>query len=745
MNRIFFHLSVWAFAVSAVSVSRTQAANESVEHHLLCSGHRWLFADPGDSNSRKYAPDRLVDILHLSLDITPHFSQRTLDGKCTIKFRPIAEPLDELRLNGVDLDVKEVTGTVALEAWEATKEEVVLTFEKPILVGQEVSVTIAYSASPEEGFYFRTTEMGYPEGDDHLWTQGEAILHRHWFPCFDSPNEKMTSDVICRVPEGMTVLSNGRLLSETKDSESDRTLFHWSQDQPHVTYLISIVAGYFEHLEDRHGDLPLAFYTPPSYFSETANSFRDTRKIIEFFEEEIGVTYPWDKYFNVCVTDFTAGGMENTSLTTLTTHTLFSEASENLRSSQGLDAHEAAHQWFGDLVTCKDWSHLWLNEGFATYYAHLYDGYKNGNDYLKYGLYRDARNILSQKNDVTPMVHKGYNVPMDQFSFRAYPKGSWILHMLRSQLGTDLFRKGIETYLNRHRFGNVVTEDLNSILEELSGKSLDRFFDQWVYHASTPDLNISYSWNQKRKLAKLSVKQSHKTNRDVLLFELPLTIEFRSEQGKVRREVVVRKQNEDFYFSLSERPEVVRLDPDYTLLADIKFSMNNDMVEALLKDDSDMIGRMIALKQLKGKSNPFSIKLHKKALNEDPFHGIRIQAAQSLADIDTEESLEILTESMDQNDARVRQAVASAIGARYNNQALDAVRKMLSMEKNPDIQSRLIRSLGKYSGPSIRQDLLKYIDLESFRNRVFDAAVAAMKNQDDPVYIPVIKNALQEK
>ena len=183
------------------------------------------------------------------------------------------------------------------------------------------------------------------------------------------------------------------------------------------------------------------------------------------FRRDQFFNYRTDPSKQVCVHDFVAGGMENTSLTILTANTLFPPETDNTRSSQGLVAHELAHQWFGDLVTCKDWSHLWLNEGFATYYEALFDGYKHGRDQLLYNLWNDAQRVLSVEDDTTPIVWRGFDDPGEQFSFRAYPKGAWVLHMLRSQLGEELFRRCIQTWLERHAYGVVVTEDLNVVLE----------------------------------------------------------------------------------------------------------------------------------------------------------------------------------------------------------------------------------------------------------------------------------------
>jgi len=237
---------------------------------------------------------------------------------------------------------------------------------------------------------------------------------------------KFTSEITCHVPDGMTVISNGRLLSQDKDGNG-LAAFHWSQEKPHANYLISLCAGYFKKLEDKHKNVPLAFFTPPSEFAEAKNSFDDTKDIMAFFEEEIGVPYPWDKYDQVCVNDFVAGGMENTSCTTLTDSTLHSDASENIRSSEDLVAHEMAHQWFGDLVTCKDWSHIWLNEGFATYYETLYAGHKHGRDSLLYELYGRMTQITGISNDTNAIVRRNYDEPREMFGYQAYPKGSWVL------------------------------------------------------------------------------------------------------------------------------------------------------------------------------------------------------------------------------------------------------------------------------------------------------------------------------
>jgi aminopeptidase N len=703
------------------------------------------FLAPLDSADHlKYAPDREVQVVHLALEAKPDFKQKTVQGKAVWTFKPLAKPVQELKLDEVDLDVHSVSSSEKLEGYHVGKDQLVITFAAPIAVGKEASVTIEYAAEPQQGLYFRTPEMGYKEGDTHLFSQGEEIEARHWYPCFDSPNEKFTSEITCSVPEGMTVISNGRLVSEDPDGQGFR-VFHWSQEKPHANYLISLVAGYFKRLEDKYKEIPLAFYTPPSEINEASNSFRDTRDMMGFFEQEIGVAYPWPKYFQVCVNDFVAGGMENTSCTTLTDSTLFTDATENIRTSEGLIAHELAHQWFGDLVTCKDWSHIWLNESFATYYQSLYNAHKSGRDTMLYELYGRARQITAMTTNFNPIVRRTYNEPREMFDYLAYPKGGWVLHMLSSDLGHDLYRRCIKTYLERHQYGSVVTEDLRSVIEELSGRSYDQFFNQWLYHGYHPELQASYSWDQTTKQAKLNIKQVQPINPDVLLFNLPLTVRFKGKFGTSDRQIRVTHKEEDFYFPLESVPEIVRLDPEYTLLAKITFAAPEPMLSAQLDDKTDMIGRLLAMEHLADKKNKDAVAQLKKALNTDPFYGARIEASRALRSIHSDEALEALLDSQKQPDARVRRAVVSDLPGFYRDSAFAAASKTTKEERNPDIIAAALRGLAGYSRPEATQTLLTFLRTNSFRNELADAAIAGMKAEDDPANIAPLLDVLSQR
>ncbi len=708
--------------------------------HICRDGCAHLMpAASGDKPGRKYARDRLIDIDHLTLDVTPDFAKRTVSGTATLTFSPIAKPLAELELDAVDLNVASVESTPPAASWRLTEEKLVITFAQPLAAGAAGRVLVRYSAQPQErGLYFRTPEMGYPQGDTQVWSQGEAELHHFWFPCYDYPNERFTSEVTCHVPDGMVVVSNGSLVEQTKDA-AGLNAWHWSQKQPLPNYLLALAAGYFHKEEDSLGTLPLRLWAPPSRAPLAKLAFQDTRKIIDFYQKETGHPFPWDKYDQVYCYDFVAGGMENASATFMTENALTGPETGTLHNVRGLDAHEAAHQWFGDLVTCRDWAHLWLNEGFASYYADLYEEQSQGRDGFHAALWKEAWRVLDTP-DTKPVVWRDYRDAMEQFDYRAYPKGAWTLHMLRSQLGPDLYRKAIKTYLDRHQNTVVTTEDLQDVLEEVSGRSFDQFFDQWIYHGGTPQLKVDYAWDAAAGLAKLSIRQTQKVSEAVPLFRFPLPVQFRVKGEKDTRLVTIEvsKDTEDFYFPLPAEPELLRLDSDYTVLAKIDFQPPAALFKAQLT--SDLTGRLLAIRQLAEKKDAESATQLKDLLAADPHWLPRVEAAKALKRMGTDQARTALLGQMVQPDDRVRREVIDALTGFWHPDVTAALDLASTTEKNPEILAALVTTWGARGGePAIASSLRGHLASSTpGGNPVAVAALAALRGQDDPAVIPDI-------
>lgn len=701
----------------------------------------------------QYAPDRNVEIKQLALDVTPNFEKRSVSGSATFTFAPIGKPLQELTLDGIDLTVHDIKSSIPLKGFDVTDEKIVITFKDPIEVGQENKVFVRYSATPQYGLYFRAPSNGYTKEDMHVFSQGEMIEARHWFPCHDYPNSKFKTDVTCHVPTGMAVLSNGKMVSQKQDAEG-LTEIKWSQDKPHVNYLISLVAGNFSHLTDQSTSVPLSFYTLPSDEKYAQSAFAPTPKALSFFEKEIGVPYPWVQYGQVVVHGFTQTGMENTTLTTLNESVLYPEDSESIYAyggvyndlgymSEVLVSHELAHQWFGDLVTCRDWSHAWLNEGFATYYSILFAGNQHGKDEMLYCLYGDLQLIQSSSSDQRPIANKRYAEPVEQFSYnRAYAKASWVVHMLRSQLGEELFRRCVKTYLEKHKYQTVVTQDLISIVEDLSGRSFDRFFDQWIFSSPIPELAVNYEWDESEKLAKVSISQQQKSGDKIAKMRFPLKLRFKTKSGILDKDVEIREIEEDFYVSLESAPDIVRIDPEFNLLANIIFKPSTTMLYSQLADKDDSVGRLLAAEQLSGRADETTIKKLKLCLARDSFYGVRAKAADTLKNIHNEEALDALIASTNQSDARARLAVVKNIGGFFNPKAMLALMTCLKIEKNSAIQCAILTGLSAYNDPQVKQSFLEYLQKKSYQNRLAEAAISAMKRQEDPVFAQPIKEML---
>jgi aminopeptidase N len=718
------------------------ACSIAVEDYLGHCGKQLLPKPINPRPGRKFARDRHVDLLHLKLDVTPDFKKRSVAGSAQMRFKPIARPVRKLELDAIQLSVTGITLEGAnLKEWETTAEKLVIHFANPVSAGVEVTATITYSVQPEHGLYFRTPEMGFKPGDTQVFTQGEAELHRYWFPCYDFPNERFTSEVICHAPADMQVISNGKFIGAEKDA-AGLMAHHWHQDQPHVNYLVALAAGYFHKMEDKVGDLPLAMFVPPSEKEQAANAFRDTKKIIDFYQREIGVPFPWAKYYQVYCLDFLAGGMENTSCTFEDAGSLFRNDEEELATLHRLDAHETAHQWFGDLVTCRDWSHLWLNEGFASYYTVLYEEQRSGRDAMLYSLWREAQRVLPNGNDVKPIVYRDYADPMEQFDYRNYPKACWMLHMIRSRLGPDLYRQSIQTYLKRHSNTVATTDDLQDVLEEQTGLSFDQFFDQWAHHGGNPELGITYAWDADTKLAKVSVKQTQKIGNEARLFAIDLPVRFTSKGSTKDQTLRVTQASEDFYVSLPAKPDLLRIDPDYTVLATIQFTPTREMLKLQLK--SDMVGRMLAAQELAKHRDAEAIALLKDTLNNDAFHGPRSEAARALKAIGSKEAVEALAASVQQKDARVRNEVVEALAASTEATAQTALWTLAQSEKNPRILGSILKSWGMRPGQKEVSDALRrHLSAPSYHEMVAAAAIAGLKAQDDASSVPAILEKLK--
>jgi aminopeptidase N len=576
--------------------------------------------------------------------------------------------------------------------------------------------------------------------------KGKCTKHAIGFRVLTILMNVFTTELICRVPLGMIALSNGKLLSETVEGEMLR--FHWLQEKAHPNYLIALVAGKLKKIETMYRDIPLQFYTMASQIQYAPNSFKDTASLMAFFEKELGVPYPWAKYAQVVVDDFIWGGMENTTLTVLTRRTLFATETENIFSSQGLVAHEMVHQWFGDYVTCKDWSHIWLNEGFASYYPLLYVEEAEGVKAMHYGLYQNAQRIFAEKaNDFRPILFRKYETIWDVFNYRPYQKGAWVLQMLRTQLGADLFRRVIHTYLQQHALQSVETQDLFKICEALSGVSLQQFQDQWLYQTRHPELKVSQSWEAATRTLKVKIEQVQKISELVPYFRFSTFFRVEGEGYQSDFPVEITQKEQEFSWVLPSKVKNCRLDPHYGVLAEVQQEKPLEMWYTQLLDSSDLLGQLLAIEFLKTNRGADSrtLELFLKLLKEDPFYGVRLEVSKALRGLHTPEALGVLLQALPQEDARVRHQVVKDLSAFYEERVLEFLLQILEKEKNPEIRAEALSSFGKYKFERVSARLFQGLNTPSFRNKITESAIQAISASCDTAYSSPLLETLRQR
>jgi aminopeptidase N len=656
---------------------RAQEANLSHTISGLPTPQARSFELPGDR--LQFAPDRSADIQHVKLNVALDFEQETISGNVSTTFSALYEEVRSLTFDAIELHIESVTlenGTSL--AYTTTDKKLTVTLDRPYQYGEVFTIVINYHARPRTGLHFMKPVPEEPDRPVHAWTFNQPTYCRYWFPCHDTPNERSTVEVIVTVPAQFQTISNGKLLSVT-DHGATRT-HHWLQEVPHAAYLVSIVAGDFAVVEDEYQGKPVNYYVHKDRRDDAPLYMGKTPAMIKFFAEFTGVDYPFAKYAQTVV-DIYTGAMEHASCTT---HSFALLPDKKAALDVGDDlvsvvAHELAHQWFGDLLTCRDWSNGWLNEGFATYFENLWGEHDRGNDEFKYSMLQEKLGYLDEDRVYRrPIVYYVYNDQgFELFDRHLYNKGSWVLHMLRHLLGDAPFKRGLKTYIERFRAREVVTSDLLRTLEEVSGRSLERFFQQWVHSGGHPELDVAYSWDNERKLAKVRIKQTQQTNELTPCFSMPLDLAFTipasdeptSETRTVTMQVQLgedERMEQTYYLPLEREPLLVRVDPNGWLLKTLSFERSTKMLRYQVANDPDVLGRVEAAEVLGGRNEEVSRAALITALNTDSFWAVRATAASALAKHGNAQAQDALIQALQTLDtrqfSRVRAEIASALG-----------------------------------------------------------------------------------
>ncbi|HEV2261987.1 MAG TPA: M1 family aminopeptidase [Candidatus Rubrimentiphilum sp.] len=647
------------------------------------------FALPG--SSLQYGPDRPVKVEHIDLHLTPDLERRHLDATCTLTVRALDEPVTSLRLDAVDLAIEKIECNSAALEFVSEPARLEVRFATPIAPGEQKTFAVTYSVTnPRHGLFFIEPTAAYPHKVRHVYTQCQDSNARYWFPCFDYPDSKQTTSATIVVPKGLFALSNGELV-ERRD-ENDRTIFRYRQQIPHSTYLVTFVAGPFTEVQQRAVNVPVFYYVLPGLQAEGERSFGKTPRMLEVFNERLGYPYPYARYSQIAVSDFIFGGMENTAATTQTDRTLHDERAHLDFSSDPLVAHELAHQWFGDLLTCRDWSHAWLNESFATFFEGVFREADLGYDEYAYDVFEWIKRYLEEDRTRyrRPIVCNDYQYPIELFDRHLYEKGGAVLHMLRGELGEARFWRAIQQYVRDNACRSVETIDLIRAIEAATGRNLRAFFDQWIFGPGHPQLSVAADFDRERRLLTLAIEQKQEATGSGARFRFDVTLEI---DGRPLR-VHVENQKEIVAIPLEKEPQLVRFDPGAFLLADVSYGLSAPFARAALQRDASIIGRIRAGRQLIKDGSVAAREAIESAFENEQFWGVLAELADALGKTHAPWARDLLVRAIDHAHPKVRRAAAAALGE-FKDGVADALIRAAKDDRSYFVQHNALNALGK--------------------------------------------------
>lgn len=597
-------------------------------------------AEPQDTSWKKIyreTPPKINNLVHTKLDAKFDFNKSYLNGKVWITLKPHFYPTDSLELDAKGMNVNRVTlikgSNQSPLKYEYDGMVLKIKLDKEYKRWEKYTIYIDYTAKPDEytgkgsaaitdakGLYFINPRGEDPDKPTQIWTQGETEATSVWVPTIDKPNQKTTQELSMTVPSKYVTLSNGKLISQKRNTDGTRT-DTWKMDLPHAPYLFFMGVGEYAVVKDSYKGKEVSYYVEKEYAPVARKIFGNTPEMMAFFSKSLGMEYPWVKYGQIVGRDYVSGAMENTTAT-LHQESAQQDARQLVDGNiwEGTIAHELFHQWFGNLVTTESWSNLTLNESFANYSQVLWEEYKYGKDAGAAENFSDMQGYIQSQSDKKDLVRFYYDDKEAMFDAVSYNKGGRILHMLRNYVGDSAFYKALNLYLTTNQFKSAEAHQLRLAFEEITGKDLNWFWNQWYFGAGHPRLTIDYVYDDNARKVNVIVKQTQAGDK---VFRLPIAIDIYNGAEKQRHQVWVQNRTDTFTFTYQSKPDLINVDGDKMLLAEKR---DNKPLEQFIhqykyagtyldrRESIDVAGRNL--------SEPAAVELLKTAL-KDKYHGLR--------------------------------------------------------------------------------------------------------------------------
>lgn len=709
----------------------------------------------------KESNPRSSDILHTRLDVSFDWTKSYLNGTATIDLKQYFYPSNMLYLNARGMDIKKIevfelannkSNLVSGSAFKYENDSIKIDLGRVFTAKENYRVIIQYVSKPDElkeggsnaissdkGLYFINPTGKSQHKMPQIWTQGETQSSSAWFPTIDSPNEKMTQEIYMTVDDKYVTLSNGLLINSKKNPDGTRTDY-WKMDLPHSPYLAMMAVGQFKKVVDEPWNgKEISYYVEKEYEPHAKGIFGDTKEMIEFYSNRLGVPYPWQKYAQIAVRDYVSGAMENTSATLHGDFAVYQTTREMIDGKKGEDiiAHELFHQWFGDLVTSESWSNLPLNESFATYGEYLWEEYKNGRDAADIHHAQSRSGYMMSDKEVN-LIRFNYENREDMFDAFSYNKGGQVLHMLRKAIGDDAFFASLKNYLETNKFKTGEIHQLRLAFEEVTGKDMNWFFNQWFLSKGRPNIKVSKNYNSSTNEVELTVEQKQDLT-NTPLYKLPIDIDIYVNGKAKRTRIWANEQKQIFKLKCDGQPQLVNFDAERQLLCDLEYIKTTEEYIFQYKNAPLYDDRIEALRKLEPKITENDIyELFKLAAQNDKFSPIRNYALNRLDKSSSEKMADVKSVllSIYANDKKttVRASALAALNNKFANDAdVMALNEKALSEVSYAIVGEALQAITK-SNPKLAMERAKQFETEFGKDIIFPLTdLYAANGSDDQI------------
>lgn len=714
--------------------------------------------------------DHNVDFQHLKLEVSFVPEQGLVKGKVTHTFIPLRPKVDSLVLDGINMDIKEITLRGKPAKFRADSLNITV-YTPSLLWEQKDSLVITYECTPRKGMYF----IGWNDNTGicrrQIWTQGQGIDNRHWIPMYDEMNDKVTTEMLITFPDEYRVLSNGKFMGK-QELKTGNSTWHYKMSKPQAPYLIMIGIGKYDVKETKSASgVPMYLYYYPEWKDRVDATYKFSEKIMDFFEKEIGIAYPWESYSQIPVQDFMYGAMENTTATVFGDFLFVDDRAFTERNYIGTNAHELAHQWFGNYVTAHSDAHHWLQESFATYYTWLFELEVFGKNYFDWSRRNAQVNSLDEsKKNYMPVAHS------EGGSVRHYPKGAFVLNMLKYVLGgKEVYNKCIKHYLEKHPYGNVDSEDLLVACEEVTGMQLDWFWEQWIYKGGEPHYKVTFrdltentgekiqpryaefivqqvqeltdvtglheSGPNKKNAVSIDpfVQETNPSASSAGLWKMPIWFEVWYTDGTFdRKQVWVEKQTEIVRIPVppGKKVEFALFDPNNEVLKHVSFQKTFDMLKAQALRAESVLDRYEAIVEMEKidieRKRDFLVTYY-KTQEKANFFSIKAAIIKQLSSDNHKLSESVIRLAIADEDAKVRRAVLDNFKM-LPEELLSDVEKLLK-DPSYEIIATVLENLAFANPDKLSFYLEQTKDVEGIPGRIVKVKWLEISSLTNPKYV----------